>query len=481
MASIQAFRDIANNTSVSDRRYVYFANGEDDKGVIQEKQSLCFNAAGKPRNFQKPSEQARKTHWGEMRQRLRTLVADKLGEESDAFKEIEKKLFGKLVGGKFDPKAAEQPLRKRDVVKVLRLMDKAICDRLDTDALKAHLLKGATDRLQTFLACPDSRVDRQDQEGGLAVTLVPQDRMGEARRLLADLVNKVVSKPLPPSTAELAKLKKKFVADFGKAGFLDEEPGCEKSVYAYQGKSMTGQAAAKREIINRFFDFYLSADFRDFNPSNVKALDSKLMGELNSRMDLLKSIASAALGKYEGAKGGNGYMGLTDGGLFVEADSDMVGTPFKFLTHSKERKALAAGKVHIKDKIVDKVNEATDRLRRKLLELAESVDEGLKRRVEGILEEETVEVTDGMLFPVKRSIRLLSRVNVARALDEIAKSFVGWGNARFSWDDVKHADTYSDTTLVRALARVDDGVTLEDIEGGNAGYEKIGENLLKEV
>lgn len=151
------------------------------------------------------------------------------------------------------------------------------------------------------------------------------------------------------------------------------------------------------------------------------------MGELNSRMDLLKSIASAAFGKHEGMKGGSGYMGLPGGSL----------TPLKFLTHSKERKAFAEGKSEVAEGVVNFVNKATNNLRIELLTIAGSIDDGLKRRVDEILK---VEKKDN-------GVVLLSRVNVAKALSEIFKSFVGPYNEKLSWDGVKHADTYPDSTL----------------------------------
>ena len=128
MAGIQAFRDIANDTSVSDSRYVYFANGKDGQGNdIAEKQTLCFNAAGKPREFRKPTGLERKQDWSAMRSRLCGLVANQLGgTDSTAFREIEKDLFGKLVNGRYAAETAMKPLRKRDIVAVLAKMDAAV-------------------------------------------------------------------------------------------------------------------------------------------------------------------------------------------------------------------------------------------------------------------------------------------------------------------------------------------------------------------
>lgn len=126
---LQAFRGIADNTTVSDRKFVYFANGVEENGSqVAEFSKLCFNAAGKPREFKRPEGLDRQQSSIYMRSQLLSLVRDQLGgTESAAFKEIETKLFGKLSkSGQFDAKFAATPLRKRDIKAVFTTLDAAI-------------------------------------------------------------------------------------------------------------------------------------------------------------------------------------------------------------------------------------------------------------------------------------------------------------------------------------------------------------------
>lgn len=134
MIDLQAFRGIANDTSVSDRKNVYFANGkETDGSEIVQYSRLCFNAEGKPREFKRPEGLDREQGSIYMRSKLLSLVRDSLGGiDSEAFKEIETKLFGKLgKNGRFDEKFAAKPLKKRDIKAVL-----ATLDRFDREAMK---------------------------------------------------------------------------------------------------------------------------------------------------------------------------------------------------------------------------------------------------------------------------------------------------------------------------------------------------------
>lgn len=130
--TIDSFRAIANDTSVSDRKYVYFANGKGAEGTTIAKFSkLCFNTAeSRPREFKRPEGADREQGSAYMRSQLLTLVRDRLGgTNSAAFKEIETKLFGKLKGDQFDPAVAAKPLRKRDIKAVLAKMDLELVKR----------------------------------------------------------------------------------------------------------------------------------------------------------------------------------------------------------------------------------------------------------------------------------------------------------------------------------------------------------------
>lgn len=125
MIDLQAFRGIAADTTVSDSKFVYFANGKETNGsTVAAFSKLCFNAEGKPREFKRPEGLDREQGSILMRSNLLSAVRDQVGADSPVFKEIETKLFGKLVHGQFDPKVSAQPLRKRDIQAVLKMVDK---------------------------------------------------------------------------------------------------------------------------------------------------------------------------------------------------------------------------------------------------------------------------------------------------------------------------------------------------------------------
>lgn len=143
--TIDSFRAIANDTSVSDRKYVYFANGKEAEGskTIAKFSKLCFNTAeSRPREFKRPEGADREQGSALMRSQLLTLVRDRLGgTNSAAFKEIETKLFGKLKNGQFDPEVAAKPLRKRDIKAVLTKMDLELAKRTPGSADALALAK----------------------------------------------------------------------------------------------------------------------------------------------------------------------------------------------------------------------------------------------------------------------------------------------------------------------------------------------------
>lgn len=152
MIDLQAFRGIAADTTVSDRKFVYFANGKEaDGGTVAEFSKLCFNAEGKPREFRRPEGLDREQGSILMRSKLLSAVRDQLGADSPVFKEIETKLFGSLVKGQFDPKVAAQPLRKRDIQAVLKMVDKEMIGPGPTIADAAGFTK-AMNRAGSFVS-----------------------------------------------------------------------------------------------------------------------------------------------------------------------------------------------------------------------------------------------------------------------------------------------------------------------------------------
>lgn len=196
--TIDSFRAIANDTSVSDRKYVYFANGkeaESDKPIAKFTK-LCFNTEeSRPREFKRPEGADREQGSALMRSQLLTLVRDRLGgEDSAAFKEIETKLFGKLKNGQFDPEAAAKPLRKRDIKAVLTKMDLELARRTpgSADALALAKRLNAAGQFVVFEKTVDPAVKEM---------LAPK---GGPIKSTKDLTNRVVGKKTVEDGVELS-------------------------------------------------------------------------------------------------------------------------------------------------------------------------------------------------------------------------------------------------------------------------------------
>lgn len=165
----------------------------------------------------------------------------------------------------------------------------------------------------------------------------------------------------------------------------------------------------------------------------------------NSLLNIAKSAYGS--GVFEGAKGGNGYLGqYTD----AQGKTHVV----KVLTHSAERKAYANNDNMVANK---NLAEATKQLKANLIAIAGGEGTKLGEKIKAMLDAAQAKAAAEKMTASKKvggeEVGLLSRKIVAQAVSTIAKEANvsdGDGHA-FSWSDVarNRAATVEDTTVVK--------------------------------
>lgn len=229
--TLNDFRAIAGDASVKDSRHVYIANGTGVDPAQQEKidgkSQLCFNAAGKPRNFTKPKGNQLAMESTFMRSQLLNAVRGELGARNPAIAMIEAKLFGSIGANRqLNAKIASKPLEKREIASVLNMMEAA----------------KAIQRLEVGESVMDSLEGVNDFDGdraGVTTRLVPEGKSGEAMKVVGEAFAKLAAKPSWPSAAELQKMAKAFVAKMEKKGLIDNTLNGSRGDFEVDGKKFT--------------------------------------------------------------------------------------------------------------------------------------------------------------------------------------------------------------------------------------------------
>lgn len=196
-----------------------------------------------------------------------------------------------------------------------------------------------------------------------------------------------------------------------------------------------------------------------------------MQNNYNQLMDIAKSAYGS--GTFEGAKGGNGYVGQY-------VDSEGRTHVVKVLTHRNERSAYAGDVDHRDD--TAGLAAATQQLKANLIAIADGENPQLGETIRKMLEDAQAKAAaENMTAGAGGAkVGLLSRKIVAKAISTIAKEahVTGENGRAFSWNDVarNRAATEEDTTAAtvnRMLQqnRRDDGVQNQNVQNNQVQPE----------